>query len=397
MESAATTVSPTQTSSKSNILATGLAMFSMFFGAGNVVFPLALGQYAQDQTFFAILGLLITAVGVPFAGLMAMTLFDGDYKKFFGRIGKTPGFILAAIIMGLIGPLGAMPRCITLSYSTIKTYLPMISLPIFSIISCLIIFLFTFRKNRIIDVLGLVLTPILLLSLGVIIVKGFFISNETTVTDFSSMTSFIHGLNEGYQTMDLLGAFFFSGVVIVCLKQGVEFKEEESSYKKILSSTMKASCIGAFLLAIIYVGFSYVAAFNSHHLADLKQDELLAVLAMKILGPYAGIIACLAVALACLTTAIALSVVFAEFFSKEVCKDKVGYVPSLCITLVAAFFVSTLNFTGIVKFLAPILQVCYPALIVLSLLNIAYKLFRFEPVKAPVAVMFVVSLIAYLW
>src|SRR5665647_1655937 len=97
---------------KSPIIATGLAMFSMFFGAGNVVFPLALGQIAQDKNFFAILGMLVTAVGVPFAGLIAMTLFNGDYRKFFARMGAVPGFIVVAIIMGLIGPFGAIPRCI---------------------------------------------------------------------------------------------------------------------------------------------------------------------------------------------------------------------------------------------------------------------------------------------
>src|SRR3984893_3016927 len=104
-----------QNQGKSNTIATGLVMFTMFFGAGNVVFPLALGQYAQDKNFYAILGLLITAVGVPFLGLIAMTLFNGDYKSFFDRIGKIPGFIVAAVILGLIGPFGAIPRCVALS------------------------------------------------------------------------------------------------------------------------------------------------------------------------------------------------------------------------------------------------------------------------------------------
>jgi len=116
---------------QSNTLSTGLAMFSMFFGAGNVVFPLAMGQYAQDKNFFAILGLLITAVGVPFLGLMSMTLFDGDYRKFFGRIGKIPGFIIALAIMALIGPFGAMPRVIALSYSTAKNFFPKHYTPLF--------------------------------------------------------------------------------------------------------------------------------------------------------------------------------------------------------------------------------------------------------------------------
>src|SRR5688572_6620310 len=121
-----------QNSARSNTIATGLAMFSMFFGAGNVVFPLAIGQYAQDKNIFAIIGLLITAVGVPFLGLISMTLFDGDYRRFFARMGKIPGFLSALVIMGLIGPFGALPRCIALSYSTVSTYIPGVSLSLFS-------------------------------------------------------------------------------------------------------------------------------------------------------------------------------------------------------------------------------------------------------------------------
>src|SRR5947209_4364111 len=124
-------------SKKSNTWATGLAMFSMFFGAGNVVFPLALGQFAKDQNIYAILGLLITAVGVPFLGLLAMTLFNGNYTHFFERIGKVPGFLVALGIMGLIGPFGAIPRCIALSYSTIRMYMPDTSLVLFSLVSCI--------------------------------------------------------------------------------------------------------------------------------------------------------------------------------------------------------------------------------------------------------------------
>jgi len=95
--------------SRTTVWATGFAMFSMFFGAGNVVFPLELGLGAQSQNIWAIAGLLITAVGVPFIGLISMTLFNGNYHHFFERIGKVPGFIVAALIMGLIGPFGALP------------------------------------------------------------------------------------------------------------------------------------------------------------------------------------------------------------------------------------------------------------------------------------------------
>lgn len=370
-------------------------MFSMFFGAGNVVFPLALGQYAKDQNFFAILGLLITAIGVPFTGLIAMTLFDGNYKHFFERVGKVPGFILALVIMGLIGPFGALPRTIALSFSTLHLYLPELSLPIFSLIACIIIFFFTARKNSILEVLGYVLTPVLLGSLLFIIIKGLIVAPDSATSNSETpFEIFFTGLKDGYQTMDLLGAFFFSSVVLECLKSE-QTAPNQKNYKRIISMTLKASLIGGLLLSVIYVGFSYVAAFHSASLVGVGQDQLIGIIAKKILGHYAGIAACVAVVLACLTTAIALAAVFAEFLHHDVTQEKIGYIPSLVITLVISYFISTLNFMGIAKFLLPILQVSYPALIVLSIVNIAFKLHHFKPVKLPVAITFVITVMAY--
>lgn len=385
-------------------------MFSMFFGAGNVVFPLALGQHAQSMNLYAILGMIITAVGVPFAGLIAMTLFDGNYKTFFARIGVIPGFIVSAIIMALIGPFGAIPRCIALSYSTSKMYMPGISLELFSAISCVLIFALTVKRNKILDILGYYLTPLLLGSLAIIIVKGYlgdckeincpigqFISLQSPSSpaapeaDHTAFAIFLTGLKEGYQTMDLLGAFFFCSVVITCLKESMD-PEHHGNHRKIVMLSLRASLIGATLLTLVYIGFSYVAAFNSGTLAGVPKDELIGVLSVLILGDYASLVAITAVALACVTTAIALASVFAEFLHHDVLQNMISYKMSLGITLVITFLISTLNFTGIAQILAPILHVCYPALIVLSLLNIAYKLHHFKPVKIPVAIAFILTL-----
>lgn len=380
---------------KSTTIATGLAIFSMFFGAGNVVFPLALGQVAQDQNFFAILGMLLTAVCVPLAGLMAMTLFNGDYKSFFGRIGRVPGFLVAAGIMGLIGPFGAMPRCIALSYSTAKAFLPAISLAPFSFVACVVIFLFTFRRNNVLEVLGFFLTPILLGSLAIIIIKGLWDHPEQIPTEHASWSIFFKGLLEGYKTMDLLGAFFFSSVVIVGLKNSLP--PGEISPRNLITTTLKASLIGGILLAISYVGFSYVSSFHSDSLHGVPSDELISMIAVHVLGPYASVIACIAVAFACLTTAIALAAVFAEFVKEDLFFNKIGYIPALIGTLAITYFVSTLNFTGIAAFLEPILQICYPALIVMTVLNILYKCCDFKPIKLPVLIVFVISLVTYFW
>lgn len=375
-------------------MSTGLAMFSMFFGAGNVVYPLDMGQFAKEHNFFAVIGFLITAVGVPFLGLMSMTLFDGNYHKFFERIGKIPGFIIALAIMGLIGPFGAMPRVIALAHSTSKIFFPDLSLFYFSLVSCILIFLLTYKRQRILDILGYVLTPLLLLSLMILIVKGIVFGNGPPASTLSELNTFLHGLQLGYNTMDLMGAFFFSSVVILCLKQELH-PEGQKDYRRLITMTLKASCIGATLLGLIYIGSSYVAAYNSDILKAVPPDEILATLALQILGPYAGIVAISTVALACLTTAIALAAVFAEFLHEDIVMEKVGYPSCLLLTLAATFFMSNLNFSGIMNFLSPILIVCYPALIVLSAINLMYKLYGFKPVMVPVGIVFLVSLIVY--
>lgn len=363
------------------VLATGFAMFSMFFGAGNIVFPLATGQHAESLTAVAFAGLVITAVGVPFLGLVSILLFNGDYKAFFARLGTWPGFILSVFIMGLIGPFGAIPRCITLSYSTAKMYFPVISLPVFSIFSCLLIYALTIRKNRILDILGYILTPFLIFTLIIIILKGILEAHSMPQSQESLLAIFFKGVTDGYLTMDLLGAFFFSSVVINGLKSDLEADNSRTDVKNLIFLAIKASLIGAALLALVYAGFSTIAAYNSVLLKGIPQDEMLGVLTRNILGNYAGFIATLCVALACLTTAMALASVSADFFHRDITQEKLSYPFCLMAVLAATFFISTLQFNGIAHFLQPILELCYPALIVLSSVNLAYKLTGFKPVR----------------
>src|SRR5690554_6254558 len=112
----------TAKSAQLNIFAIGMAMFSMFFGSGNTVFPVFIGQMAQEQAGAAIGGLLITAVLVPFFGLVCISLFDGKYLDFFKRLGVVPGWGIAILIMSLIGPFAAIPRCIVIAYATFSTF-----------------------------------------------------------------------------------------------------------------------------------------------------------------------------------------------------------------------------------------------------------------------------------
>jgi LIVCS family branched-chain amino acid:cation transporter len=129
---------------------------------------------------------------------------------------------------------------------------------------------------------------------------------------------------------------------------------------------------------------------------EVPSEELAGALAVQVLGPYAAIVACLAVSLSCLTTAIALSSVSAEFIHIDLSRNKISYTMSLVIVMVLTFFVSTLHFDGIKMLLAPILEVSYPALILLSILNVLHKVYRVETVKIPVLVVFLLSLGFYI-
>lgn len=364
-------------SSSSRILSTGLAMFSMFFGAGNVVFPLVVGQAAGDQTPFAVLGLLITAVGVPFLGLFAIFLFHGNYETFFARAGKVPGFILAAAIMLLIGPFGGLPRCIALSYSTLNLSIPFLSFGAFSFISCSVIFLCAYKKNRMLGLLGYLLTPLLLLSLAVVVIMGLWTGDASPAATMTAAQSFKHGFMEGYNTMDLLASFFFSAIIYNTLKNDTKANtaQDETELYKI---SLKASLIGGGLLSLIYVGFCLVASYHAANLSVVDQGELLGALTLKILGPYAGLFASATIALACLTTAIALAAVFAEFLQKVLFRNWLSYHQALAMTLAIGFAVSLLEFTGIVRVLAPFLQIAYPALIIFTIINIIVRLRRRE-------------------
>lgn len=377
---------------KSKSLAIGLAMFSMFFGAGNIVFPLAVGQFAGDKTFFASLGLILTAAIVPIIGVIAMILFDGSHRNFFGRLGKYPGFLLSLSIISLLGPLGSTPRCIALAYTTLKTAFLEVGPILFSAVACGIIFLCTMKKKHVLTILGWILTPILLASLITIIAIGLFTTPDIRYVDQTKMDIFLHGLCEGYNTMDLLAAFFFSSTILSTLKSSDRQAQEHNHIK----TALRASVISAFLLALIYIGFSTLASFHGTHIQVHGKDELLSAITLRIAGPIGGVLVCIAIALACLTTAIALISSFVDFIHKEVFQEKIGYQIALMGALSLTFCVSIFEFTQISAILGPILQICYPGLIVLTFLNISYRLREFQPIKIPVFSVFALSAAYYL-
>jgi len=355
---------------KTVILSTGLAMFSMFFGSGNLVFPLAVGRLSEGHVSLATFGLLLTGVLVPFLGMLAMLLYNGNANDFFGRFGKPATFWFPLIALSLMGPFGVLARCITVAHGAFRLLMPETPLWLFSAISCAIIFALTIRKRSIVSLLGSILTPLLLLSLAAIGVFGLMSVDFPTASSHGSWTSFKQGIFQGYQTMDLLAAFFFSTFVIDHLR---------SSQNGALSIFLKSSLIGAGLLSLTYCVLVLLGAMYAPALAAVPPQEMLGFIARASLGPWAAPVVCVAIIFACLTTAIVLASLFADFLRKEVAKDKINSPSALTATLAIAFFVSTLEFSGIAKILGPILEVIYPVLIVLTVFSIFRKVRARQP------------------
>jgi LIVCS family branched-chain amino acid:cation transporter len=378
---------------QSETLAIGLALFSMFFGAGNIIFPLAVGQYAGDKNLYAMMGLILTAAIMPIAGVIAMILFEGDYRRFFGRLGHMPGFLLALTVITLLGPLGSTPRCIALTYTTLSTAFLSMPMPLFSALACGVIFLFTIKKNYILTLLGWVLTPVLLASLIAIILTGLATPHEISKIDEANLNLFLHGLKEGYNTMDLLAAFFFSSTILTILK----LRSQDPAAGTHLNIAYKASVVGAILLGLVYIGFSYLAAFHGQDLAINGKDELLAAITLKIAGSHAGLLVCIAISFACLTTAIALISAYSDFMQTEVLRNKIRYEYVLIGSLLATYLVSIFEFSGISAFLGPVLEISYPGLIVLTFLNIANRLTGLKLLKLPVFATFIGSAWVYFY
>src|SRR5690349_10289416 len=135
------------------VLTAGVAMVSMFFGSGNLVFPLLVGKETLHQYAMAVFGFIITAVLVPFLGLIGMVLYDGDYSAYFDKLGRVPACLLIMAILMLIGPFGVVPRCVTVAYGGFYLLAPGLSPTLFNILFCLTITVLIWTKSRVVDII----------------------------------------------------------------------------------------------------------------------------------------------------------------------------------------------------------------------------------------------------
>ena len=198
----------------------------------------------------------------------------------------------------------------------------------------------------------------------------------------------------GYNTLDLLASFIFAPLVLSHFTSSSEMndpKERRTTFKKMI----KSSLIAAGLLSIIYIGLTYIASYYTPVLNDHKPEERLSAIALYLLGPQGALIACFAVSMACLTTAIPLVSIFASYTQKDLLKGKIGIIFPLLATLGISIFFANMGFMGIAKMLSPLLQMICPGLIVLSVFNILHKLYETKVPRLPVFATFAVSTLSF--
>lgn len=382
---------------RSGTVVAGMALFSMFFGAGDLIWPLILGGESGDQNFFSMLGLLVTGVSLPLLGVIAMMLFEGNHREFFGRLGVKTSFVVILVLQLILGPLGSIPRLMTLSFATLKPYLfEGVDLAIFSVAASLLVLVFTLKPQRLVGLLGSVLTPLLLLTLCAIVGIGLFNAPDAKKSLLTSSEAFSQGLNVGYNTLDLIASFMFAPLVLSHFTGGSAIRSP-GERGAIFIKMVKASFVAAGLLCAMYVGLTYVSSFYTPHLdPSIRPEEKLSAIARLLLGPSGAVVACIAVALVCLTTAIPLVAIFADYLKTEIFNDKVQRVPMLLVTLMLSVGISNLGFMGIATMLSPVLQILCPGLIVLSIFNTLHKLIETRVPKVPVFATFAISTLGHL-
>lgn len=354
----------------SAVITGGFAVFAMFFGAGNLVFPLLAGKTANSDFLPAFAGLSLTGILVPFLGLLGILLYNGCYQKFFDRFGKTTAFILISLMLLLLGPFGVLPRCITVAFGSFSILEPYFPLSGFSFIMSSVVFLLCINQNQVVPLLGTILAPAKILSVGFILLFGLLFSNAPQQSLIPSPDIFQDGAFKGYQMMDLIAGFFFATVIARHFK--LQFGDKEKSQEHSFNLTLYAMLLGSSLLLTVYFALVYLGATFSQDLNPHAPEQFLSVIAYLTLGNFGGRIVTIAIILSCLTTIVALTTVFTDFLHDQIFQKRLARLPCLLLTTLVTFLMSNLGFSGIAAFLTPILFYLYPLLILLTVVNIIH-------------------------
>ena len=363
-------------------------LFGMFFGAGNLIFPAHMGQMAGSQMWMAVIGFLLTGVGLPLLGIAALGISHSDgLLSLSQRAGKKYGLFFTCILYLTIGPFFAIPRCATVPFeigvvpmlgegADIQMYLAVFTLVFFGLVLW-----FSLRPGKILIWIGKVLNPIFLLILAVIILTALFHpmgtihSAEPIDLYGNAYKALFRGFLDGYQTMDALAGLAF-GIIVVHVVQDLGIKEPGA----VAANTVRAGISSCLFMGVIYLAVTVVAA-QSRGLYPLASNggEALAVISGHYFGRAGILILAAAVVMACLKTAVGLITSCSETFV-EIVKGKLSYKFWAVLFTAVSFMIANLGLNTIIHYTLPVLMFLYPLAITLIFLALFSRFWKDDPV-----------------
>jgi len=356
----------------------GIMLFALFFGAGNLIFPASLGQNAGSNVWIAVAGFLLTGIGLPFLGILAMG-FSGSrsLQDLASRIHPLYAVIFTSLLYLTIGPFFAIPRTGAVSYDIgvapfVGAGYEQIALIIFTLIFFGITLWLSLNPSKMVDRIGKILSPAILILLGVLLIMVIVkpMGSIQGPQEAYASGSFMKGFTEGYNTMDALASLVFGIIVInIIRKLGV------TSTRGILFATAKSGGVATVLLGLIYVGIAYLGATSVEAFGLFETGgPVLNSASSYYFGTFGTLLMAIIIFLACLTTSIGLITACGEYF--HTLFPKVSYKLFVIGFSTFSFVVSNFGLSNIITYSIPVLMFLYPLAIVLMLLTFASPLFK---------------------
>lgn len=369
----------------------GFALFSLFFGAGNLILPPTLGAKSGADWWIVVLGFVLTAVTIPILAIFAHAKLQGTLYDFGKKVSPIFSTVYCMFIYAIAIAIPS-PRTAAVTHEMAVQPFFEITPLLTSIIYFVLVFVFAINRNKIISLIGKFLTPIIVLILLIIIAIAIFTSSGT-VNPSTFKTPFVDGILEGYQTFDAIGGVVVGAVIIISLN--LKGNDSFEARKELIT---KAGIIAGSGLLLIYGGLILSGSLlSSTFVENASRTEVLSSLSTQTLGNLGTTFLSVLVALACFTTAVGIVTGTADYI-KGICKDsKTAYIATAAIASVIGVVVGSYQVDFIITLAVPALMFLYPITIVLILLNIVPNKYASKLVfRAVVLVTFIFSITDFL-
>lgn len=356
-----------------DLISLGFMTFALFLGAGNIIFPPQIGQLAGSNIWFSALGFLLTGVGLPLLTVVALARIGSGLSTLTLPIGKTAGLIFGFVIYLTIGPLFATPRTATVSFAL--GFVPFFgesnqALALYSFGFFTVVALISWYPGRLLDTVGKLITPALIMGLVVLAFAAIFWPVGTVEpTQLQADQAFAHGFTQGYQTMDALAALVFGIVIINAISErGISESHLVTRY------TIIAGVIAAIGLALVYVSLIWLGASSGILVPNAPTGApILNAFVNVAFGPMGNALLAFVIILACLTTAIGLVSACGIYFSQLL---HVSYRKTVVVLSLISMLIANQGLDQLIAIAEPVLLTIYPIAISLVFLSLALPCWR---------------------